>query len=95
METSHVAFYSAVVLLALEHMHNQRIAYRDLKPENLLVSESGYLKLIDFGFCKTIPFTAKSGIKQVVRPSGVLLCMQLQILYFFLVSNPISSNPPP
>ena len=59
-----VAFYASIILLALEHMHDQRVAYRDLKPENLLISSTGYLKLVDFGFCKTIPFISKSGTKQ-------------------------------
>ena len=30
------------------------IVYRDLKPENLLVSADGYLKLTDFGFAKVV-----------------------------------------
>lgn len=28
-----------------------------MKPENLLFAENGYLKLVDFGFAKQIPFT--------------------------------------
>ncbi|KAH9061538.1 hypothetical protein Ae201684P_020873 [Aphanomyces euteiches] len=51
-----IKFFAANVYLALEHMHKRDIAYRDLKPENLLFSETGYLKLIDMGFAKKIPF---------------------------------------
>jgi len=43
-------FYAACVVLILEHMHNLDIIYRDLKPENLLVDQFGYVKMIDFGF---------------------------------------------
>ena len=35
-------------------MHSMNIVYRDLKPENLLVSADGYLKLTDFGFAKVV-----------------------------------------
>ena len=35
-------------------MHGMNIIYRDLKPENLLVSADGYLKLTDFGFAKVV-----------------------------------------
>lgn len=47
-------FYSAEILLALRHLHLRNIVYRDLKPENLLVSSAGHVKLADFGFAKTI-----------------------------------------
>jgi len=37
-----------------EYIHAKNIIYRDLKPENLLISSTGYLKVIDWGFAKEI-----------------------------------------
>jgi len=34
-------FYTASVILALEHMHSKGLVYRDLKPENVLLDEAG------------------------------------------------------
>lgn len=42
----------AEVILAIEHLHEHRITYRDLKPENVLVDFQGHVKLTDFGLCK-------------------------------------------
>jgi len=47
-------FYASCVLLAFEHMHSFDIVYRDLKPENLLIDQMGYIKITDFGFAKEI-----------------------------------------
>jgi len=61
-EMSAVKFFSANVILAFKHIHGRNIAYRDLKPENLLMDGKGYLKMIDFGFAKKFPYV-KNGQK--------------------------------
>ncbi|KAJ7288262.1 kinase-like domain-containing protein [Mycena rebaudengoi] len=45
-------FYSAELLLALEHLHELDVVYRDLKPENILLDFTGHIALCDFGLCK-------------------------------------------
>merc|ERR1712048_50063 len=42
------------------YLHENRIVYRDLKPENLLIAKNGYLKLSDFGFAKRLVNTDKT-----------------------------------
>ena len=54
-----------ILVLALRHCHNAKIAHRDIKPENILVCgdphtwhqnpDAGIVKLCDFGLCADIP----------------------------------------
>ena len=45
-------FYTAELILALEHLHDNDIVYRDLKPENILLDANGHIALCDFGLSK-------------------------------------------
>ena len=45
-------FYAAALVLVLEHLHANNILHRDLKPEKVMVDQSGYPKLVDFGTAK-------------------------------------------
>lgn len=47
-------FYTTEIVLTLEYLHNKQIAYRDLKPENMLIAADGHLKITDFGFAKKV-----------------------------------------
>ncbi len=50
--------YAIQIGRALEHAHAQGVIHRDLRPANVLVSESGTLKVADFGTSRFLDITA-------------------------------------
>ncbi|KAJ3268592.1 Serine/threonine kinase [Terramyces sp. JEL0728] len=45
-------YYACEVLLALEYWHQNKILYRDLKLDNILLTLDGHVKIADYGLCK-------------------------------------------
>ncbi|CAG9463429.1 unnamed protein product [Pedinophyceae sp. YPF-701] len=76
MPESLARFYVASIVLALEYLHDNGIIYRDLKPENVFIGSSGYVKLGDFGFAKSLEATQRTytfcGTPGYVAPENVL-----------------------
>mmetsp|Transcript_13877 Transcript_13877/g.21591 ORF Transcript_13877/g.21591 Transcript_13877/m.21591 type:complete len:470 (-) Transcript_13877:58-1467(-) len=45
-------FYCAQICCGLEYLHENGVLYRDLKPENLLLTGEGHICMTDFGIAK-------------------------------------------
>nr|XP_054096677.1 LOW QUALITY PROTEIN: cAMP-dependent protein kinase catalytic subunit gamma-like [Callithrix jacchus] len=48
----HACFYDTQIVLAFQYLHSLDLIHRNLKPENILIDQQGYLRVTDFGFTK-------------------------------------------
>ena len=63
-----VCFYAAEILSALQFIHSQSFAYRDLKPDNVLIDQTGHVLLADFGLVR--PVSPMTGLVQGASAGG-------------------------
>eukprot|EP01029_Cantina_marsupialis_P031469 TRINITY_DN907_c0_g1_i1.p1 TRINITY_DN907_c0_g1~~TRINITY_DN907_c0_g1_i1.p1 ORF type:complete len:354 (+),score=66.53 TRINITY_DN907_c0_g1_i1:332-1393(+) len=63
-------YYVSSIALTLDYLHSKNIIYRDLKPENLVMDEKGFLKMIDFGLSVKVssPIRGKVGTERFMSP---------------------------
>ena len=52
MSIEEARLYLCEVISCFEYLHQNKIIYRDLKPENLMIGIDGHLKITDFGSAK-------------------------------------------
>ena len=62
------------MLSGLHYMHSNFILHRDLKPDNLMLTEDGTLKFIDFGMAKRFEeevWLSQNQITAIYRPPEI------------------------
>ena len=67
-------FFIASMLISIDYLHSRKIVYRDIKPENIVVTRNGYVKLIDFGTAKEINTRTKTiiGTPHYMAPETIM-----------------------
>ncbi|KAK2704862.1 cyclin-dependent kinase 17-like isoform X2 [Artemia franciscana] len=77
LSMSNVKLFLFQLLRGLAYIHTRRVLHRDLKPQNLLISEKGELKLADFGLARAKSVPTRTYSNEVVtlwyRPPDVLV----------------------
>jgi len=63
-----IFFYICQLVMFLIQMHENKIIYRNLKPENIIIESRGNLKMTDFSKSKIITFDGDKGLSLVGAP---------------------------
>lgn len=88
LESRNTRLFLFQLLRGLAYCHRRRVLHRDVKPQNLLISGSGELKLADFGLARAKSVPSHTYSHEVVtlwyRPPG-----NISFIYFFFVFQEI------
>lgn len=102
-----IKLFIAEIALALEYIHSIGIVYRDLKPENVLIGEDGFIKLTDFGLSKEFDLSVPNAMvgtpeyfaPEIIRkqPNGPEVdwwSLGILVYEFFFLRTPFNDKSP-
>lgn len=73
LDPRRVAVLVKTVAEAVSYAHGQKVLHRDLKPQNLLLTPQGGVKITDFGLAKAMHLDATlTGTGQVIGTAGYM-----------------------
>ena len=58
----HTRFVIGEVSAAIAYIHDRGFSFNDLKPENVLITELGHIKVADFGACRPVSVDGKKAL---------------------------------
>lgn len=93
LDHRNVRLFLFQLLRGLSYCHKRRVLHRDVKPQNLLISECGELKLADFGLARAKSVPSHTYSHEVVtlwyRPPGECFCIgrKMEAIFYLVVFN--------
>jgi eukaryotic-like serine/threonine-protein kinase len=73
---SQVLDWAIQICEAMEEAHLQGIIHRDLKPQNIMVTEQGQIKVLDFGIAKTLHQKRQTGSESMTDTGMIVGTVQ-------------------
>ena len=92
------------VLMSIQYLHQRKIVHMDIKPENILISNDGVVKLADFGCCLTenecihqqyfgtLMYTAPEVILGNIKYKNKVDIWSLGVLYYVMLTTNVPWN---
>ncbi|UBH16260.1 Stk1 family PASTA domain-containing Ser/Thr kinase [Macrococcus armenti] len=66
LSAEEAVFFAKQILRGIEHAHSHRIVHRDIKPQNILMTEQKELKISDFGIARALSETAMTQTNHIM-----------------------------
>ena len=66
IDIDEVISIAMMTLRGIQHAHDRGIIHRDIKPQNILMDDSGKVKITDFGIAKALSETRMTETNQVI-----------------------------
>lgn len=63
-----IVHFTVQILLAVKHMHDRKVLHRDIKSENIFLTNNNLVKIGDFGISKALPSTYANAHTRIGTP---------------------------